>query len=125
MAKWMTINDAVDAFELYDLYSEIVDSYRDDTDDPGSVAAELYELLEEHEDVYEFSPDQDGEYDESFERNLREAVGVIFDEHGHTIGDDYSDSAMDDDDIADIYDGKYEDRPNRPDLDEFDADEDY
>lgn len=129
MADWMTISDAVDAFDLYDLYSEIVDSYSENMNDESSVALELYDLLEEHEEEYEFAPNEAGDYSESLERNLKEAVANIFEEQGlgDILGDDFTDSAMDESDIADIYDGKAGRNPMaRDDFDEdaFDDDED-
>lgn len=127
MAKWMTISEAVDALDLYDLYTEIVDSYSEGIEDESSLALELYDLLEEHEEEYEFSPNEDGDYSESLERNLKDAVAAIFEEQGlgEILGDEFLDSALDDDDIADIYDGKYEagSRRNRLESDDFDEDD--
>lgn len=110
MAKWMTISDAVDAFGLYDLFTEIVDSYSEDMDDQSSVASELLDLLEEHDEEYAFFADPDGDYAESFERNLRDAVGVIFEEYdlGDLPEDEFLDTAVDEDDLDDIYVDKFE-----------------
>jgi hypothetical protein len=126
MAQWMTITDAVDAFDLYDLFSEIVDSYSLEMDDPDSIASELIELLEEHEEEYEFTADADGDYTESFERNLRDAVGFIFEEYN--LGDlpevDFDDSAVEEDDLTDIYEDKFDDgiKQNGVDLEPFEDD---
>lgn len=130
MAKWMTISDAVDAFDLYDLYSDIVDSFSEEMDDPDAIASELMELLEEHDEEYEFSADPDGDYAESFERNLRDAIGFIFDEFGlgelPETGFDDPDVDDDDEDLTEIYEDKFEDKikPNRVDLDVYDEDDD-
>ncbi len=126
MAQWMTITDAVDAFDLYDLFSEIVDSYSLEMDDPDSIASELIELLEEHEEEYEFVADPDGDYAESFERNLRDAVGFIFEEYnlGDLPEEDFDESAVDEDDLTDIYEDKFDDgiKQSRVDLESFDDD---
>ena len=115
MAKWMTISDAVDAFGLYDLFTDIVDSYSEDMDDQSAVASELLDLLEEHDEEYEFIADPDGDYAESFERNLRDAVAVIFEEYdlGDLPDDDFLDTAVDEDELDDIYVDKFDDGINR------------
>jgi hypothetical protein len=113
VVETMTISDAVDAFSLFDLYSEILDSYGEEFDTQSSVASDLYDLISEHEDEYEFSPDSEGDYAESFERNLKEAVSIIFEEHG-LDGDfdiEFSTDAMDDDEISGIYIEGYKERP--------------
>jgi hypothetical protein len=113
MVEKMTINDAVDVFSLYDLFSEILDSYGEEFDTQSSVASDLYDLISEHEEEYEFSPDSEGDYAESFERNLKEAVSIIFEEHG-LEGDfdgDYSTETMEDDEISGIYMDGYEAGP--------------
>ncbi|MCF8091945.1 MAG: hypothetical protein K9K21_00145 [Desulfotignum sp.] len=121
MAKWMTISDAVDAFDLYDLFSEIVDSYNEEMDDPDSIASELMDLLEEHEEEYEFFADPDGDYTESFERNLRDAVWAVFEEYG--LGELPLDEfpVPDEDDLTEIYEDKFEDgiKPHKIDLDAY------
>lgn len=112
MGKHMTISDAVDAFDLYDFFNEILDAYETDFYARSEIDTELRDLIEEHEETYEFIPDEDGEWAESLERNLREALGMIFEEHGveHLFDDEFSDEAMDDEDIAGIYnDGLEED----------------
>lgn len=101
MAKKMTIFDAVEAFELYDLYEDIIDAYEADFYARSEMEADLRDLIEEHEDIYEFSEDEDNDYAESFERNLKEAVSIIFDDHGLDV--EFDDDFMDDDDI-DMYD---------------------
>ncbi|MCA1795534.1 MAG: hypothetical protein ABR534_04520 [Desulfotignum sp.] len=126
MAQWMTITDAVDAFDLYDLFSEIVDSYSLEMDDPDSIASELIELLEEHEEEYEFAADSDGDYTESFERNLRDAVGAIFEEYnlGDLPEEDFDDTAVDEDDLTEIYEDKFDNgiKQSRVDLESFEDD---
>jgi hypothetical protein len=127
MSKWMTISEAVDAFDLYNLFSEIIDSYSDEMDDPEAVASELIELLEEHEEAYEFSSDSDGDYAESFERNLRDAIGYVFEEFnlGELPEVDYVDPDTDEDDLADIYDDKFDDDiKHRVDMDAYEEGDD-
>lgn len=127
MAKWMTISDAVDAFDLYDLFSDIIDSYSEEMDDPEAIASELTELLEEHEEEYEFSPDADGDYAESFERNLRDAIGYVFEEFnlGELPEVDFDDPDVDEDDLTDIYDDKFDDNiEHRVDMDVYEEGED-
>ena len=131
MAEKMTISDAVDAFSLYDLFSEILDSYGEEFDIQNSVASDLSDLIAEHEEDYEFLPDSDGDYSESFERNLKEAVAVIFEEHGLNMDfeseyseDEYSEKAMDDDDIPGLYSDEFEENSDPEDNDEFDEDAD-
>ncbi|MBU0969237.1 MAG: hypothetical protein KKC20_01255 [Proteobacteria bacterium] len=130
MAERMTISDAVDAFSLYDLFSEILDSYGEEFDTQSSVASDLSDLIAEHEEDYEFFPDSDGDYSESFERNLKDAVAVIFEEHGLNMDfendyseDDYSEDDMDDD-IPGIYIDGFEEDPNQDPEDTTDFDED-
>ncbi|MCF8087353.1 MAG: hypothetical protein K9K63_00180 [Desulfotignum sp.] len=127
MSKWMTISEAVDAFDLYNLFSEIIDSYSDEMDDPDAVASELIELLEEHEEAYEFSSDSDGDYAESFERNLRDAIGYVFEEFnlGELPEVDYVDPDTDEDDLANIYDDKFDDDiKHRVDMDAYEEGDD-
>jgi len=101
MAKKMTIFDAVEAFELYDLYEDIIDAYEADFYARSEMEADLRDLIEEHDEIYEFSVDEDDGYAESFERNLKEAISMIFDDHGLDVQLD--DQFMDGDDI-DVYD---------------------
>lgn len=126
MAEKMTISDAVDAFGLYALFSEIIDSYGEEFDTQSSVTSDLYDLIAEHEEDYEFLPDSEGDYSESFERNLKEAVSIIFEELGLEMDfeDDYSEDAIDDDEIPGLFiDGFEEDATrNSEDLDELDED---
>lgn len=101
MAKKMTISDAVEVFDLYDLYEEIIDAYEADFYTRSEMEADLRDLIEEHDEIYEFSADEDDGYSESFERNLKEAISMIFDDHGLDL--DLDDQFMDEDDI-DVYD---------------------
>ena len=126
MAKKMTIFDAVEAFELDDLYEDILDAYEADFYARSELDADLRDLLEEHEEIYEFSADEDDDddYAESFERNLKEAISMIFDDYGLDVQLD--DPFMDGEDDIDVYD----DEPlgNTPGRNEnksaFDEDED-
>ena len=114
MATYLTIYDAVEAFDLYETFNEILDTYESDFYARSEIDTDLRDLIEEHEETYEFSPDEDGEYAYSLERNLKEALGLIFEEHGVDFFDDeFAEDAMDDDDIADIYDDGLEDGPIR------------
>ena len=113
MAKKMTIFDAVEAFELYDLYEDILDAYEAYFYARSEMEADLRDLIEEHEEVYEFSADEGDDYAESFERNLKEAISIIFDEHG--LDFQLEGLFMDGDDI-DVYDDDSPD--NGPDRDE-------
>lgn len=101
MAKKMTIFDAVEAFELYDLYEEIIDAYEADFYAQSEMEADLRDLIEEHEEIYEFSAEEDDDYAESFERNLKEAISIIFDDHG--LDAQFDDEFMDGDGM-DVYD---------------------
>jgi hypothetical protein len=105
MAKYMTILDAVDAFDLYDVFDEILDAHETDFYARSEIETELRDLIEEHDETYEFTRDEDGGYAESMERNLKEALTSIFDEYGleHLFDDEFAEDAMDDEDIAGIY----------------------
>nr|WP_320193203.1 hypothetical protein [uncultured Desulfobacter sp.] len=123
MAKKMTIFDAVEAFELYDLYEDIIDAYEADFYDQSEMQADLRDLIEEHDEIYEFSIDEDDGYAESFERNLKEAISIIFDDHG--LDAQLDDDFLDGDDIE-----GYDDEPltgssgQNEDEDDFGEDED-
>jgi hypothetical protein len=110
MGAYMTIYDAVDAFDLYETFNEILDTFEPDFYARSEIDTDLRDLIEEHEETYEFIPDEDGGYTDSLDRNLKEALGGIFEEHGVAFFDDeFAEDAMDDDDIADIYDDGLED----------------
>jgi len=112
MATYLTIYDAVEAFDLYETFNEILDTYESDFYARSEIDTDLRDLIEEHEETYEFAPDEDGEYADILERNLKEALGLIFEEHGVDFFDDeFAEDAMDDDDIVDIYDDGLEDGP--------------
>lgn len=114
MATYLTIYDAVEAFDLYETFNEILDTYEPDFYARSEIDTDLRDLIEEHEESYEFTPDEDGDYADSLERNLKEALGLIFEEHGvDFLDDEFAEDAMDDDDIADIYDDGLEDSPIR------------
>ncbi len=111
MAEKMTIFEAVEAFELYDLFQEILDTYETDFYTRTQIDTDLRDLIEEHEDIYEFTRDDEGKFAESFERNLKDALNMIFEEHGveQLFDDEFMDEAMDDDEIAGIYNDGLED----------------
>ncbi len=102
MAEKMTIFDALEAYELYDLYEDIIDVCESEFySQSEEVEADLRDLIEENDDVYEFTPDEEGDYSESFERNLKEAISIIFDDHGleAQFEEDFMDEDMADDDM--------------------------
>ena len=119
MAEKMTIFDAVEAFDFYDLFQEILDNYETDFYTRSEIDTDLRDLIEEHDDTYEFSPDDEGEFAESFERNLKEALTLIFDEHGveHLLDEEFMDEAMDDDEIAGIYNDGFDEDQGMADRD--------
>lgn len=117
MAQKMTIFDAVEAFELYDLYEDIIDAYETDFYAQSEMEADLRDLIEEHDEIYEFSADEDDGYAESFERNLKEAISMIFDDHGLDVQPD--ESFIDEDEL-DVYDD--EPMGASPGQDEADSD---
>ncbi|WP_022668673.1 hypothetical protein [Desulfospira joergensenii] len=134
MAKWMTIKDALEEFDLLDLFNDILESYGEEKEDPVFIESELRDLLEEHEEEYEFVPDPDDDYSESFERNLKEALVVISEEEGLRDQDDFSEDALDDVDIEDIYENGIDDErvkdprghgADADEFDEFDGEEDF
>jgi len=120
MAKRRTIQLAVEEFDLYDLYTDIIESYGLELEDP-SLVSDLYDLIDEYEEEYEFWPDSDGDFSESFERNLRDAITSIVEEDDDLafIDDDYSD----DDDISEIFDDGFEEKSRDFDI-AIDEDED-
>lgn len=80
MTKILTIQEAIDEFELFVLYSDIIETCGEHLEDP-SLVSDLYDLIDEHEEEYEFQSDQDGDYSESFEKNVLEAIHIIFEEN--------------------------------------------
>lgn len=106
MAKRMTIQLAVEEFDFYELYSDIIESYGEELKDP-SLISDLYDLIDEHEEEYEFRPDSEGDFSESFERNLREVITTIVEENENLefVDDDYSD----DDSIPEIFGEDFDD----------------
>lgn len=104
MTKKLTILLAVEAFGLYDLYTEVIDSYSDDLEDPS--VSDLYDLLEEYDDEYEFSPDAKGTYNKSFERNLRQAIAAII-ENAEELS--FVDDEFENDEIPEIYGDEFDD----------------
>ncbi len=122
MAKRLTILLAVEEYELYDLYKDIIESYGEDLKDP-SLVSDLYDLIDEYEEEFDFSPDSDGDYSESFERNLKEAINTIVEESDDLIFVDRG--YPDNDDILEIYDDEFDDDDQslRADSDDEDIDD--
>ena len=104
MEEKLTIQLAVEQFDLYDLYNEIVDSYTDDLEDPS--VSDLYDLIEEYDEEFEFTPDENGDYTASFERNLREAIATIIESEENLS---FVDDEFEDDQVPEIYGDEYED----------------
>ena len=120
MAKRLTIQAAVEEFELYDLYNDIIESYGDELEDP-SLVSDLYDLIDEYEEEFEFFKDPDGDYTESFERNLRDAITTIVEENEELS---FVDEDFEDEDIPEIFDEDYEDEKDFDlDMDEEDDEE--
>ncbi len=80
MAKKMTIFDALEAFELYELYENIIDAYEADFYAQSEMNDDLRDLIEEHEEIYEFSEEDNGDYTEAclLSRPRRYANGHIY-----------------------------------------------
>lgn len=127
MARWMTIKDALEEFDLLDFLNEILESFVEEHEDQVLIESELIDLLEEHEEEYEFVPDMDGDYTESFERNVKEALGLIAEEEGLFFQDDFSEDALDDLGMEGIYEDDLDEeeeedpRGNGVDSDEYDV----
>lgn len=107
----LTIQLAVEEFDLYDLYSDIIESYSEDLDDPS--VSDLYELIEEYEEEFEFYPNPAGDFSSSFEKNLREAIATIIET---TEELSFVDDEFEDDEIPEIYGDEFE-----TDIDGFDG----
>ncbi len=105
MAKRLTIQAAVDEFELYDLYNDIIESYGGELEDP-SLVSDFYDLIDEYEEIFEFVPDSDGDYTDSFERNLRDAITTIVEEN-ETLS--FVDDDFVDEDVPEIFDEDFDD----------------
>ncbi len=104
MAKRLTIQQAIEEFDLYNIYQDIIELYGEDVEDPSFVS-DLYDSIDEYEEEYEFFPDSEGDYSTSFERNLKDAITTIIEE-----SDDLSfavDQYMDDGDISGIIDDDF------------------
>ncbi len=110
MIRKLTIPLAVEEFEFYDLYSDIIESYSEDLDDPS--LSDLYEMIEEYEEDFEFFPNSEGDFTTSFEKNLREAVATIIET---TEELSFVDDEFEDDQIPEIYGDEFEN-----DVDDFD-----
>ncbi len=118
--KRLTIQDALEEFEFYDLYNDIIESYGEELEDP-SLVSDLYDLIDEYEEKYDFFPDPDGDYTESFERNLRDAITTIVEENEELS---FVDEDFADEDIPEIFDEDFDDSKNfELDLDEEEEDE--
>jgi len=103
MIRKLTIPLAVEEFDFYDLYSDIIESYSDDLDDPS--LSDLYEMIEEYEKEFEFFPNSEGDFTTSFEKNLREAVATIIET---TEELSFVDDEFEDDQIPEIYGDEFE-----------------
>ncbi len=104
MAKRLTIFQAVEEFDLFTIYNDIIELYGEDLEDPNFVS-DLYDLIDEYEEEYEFFSDSQGDYSMSFERNLKDAITTIIEE-----SDDLSfadDPYMDDGEISRIIDDDF------------------
>lgn len=110
MVRRLTIQLAVEEFELFDLYSDIIDSYSDDLDDPS--LSDLYDLVEEYDEEFEFYPNSEGDFSSSFEKNLREAIATIIETTEELT---FVDDEFEDDEIPEIYGDEFD-----QDVDGFD-----
>jgi hypothetical protein len=118
--KRLTIQDALEEFEFYDLYNDIIESYGEELEDP-SLVSDLYDLIDEYEEKYDFFPDPDGDYTESFERNLRDAITTIVEENEELS---FVDEDFVDEDIPEIFDEDFDDEKDfELDMDEGEEDE--
>jgi hypothetical protein len=118
--KRLTIQDALEEFEFYDLYNDIIESYGEELEDP-SLVSDLYDLIDEYEEKYDFFPDPDGDYTESFERNLRDAITTIVEENEELS---FVDEDFADEDIPEIFDEDFDDSKDfELDMDEEEEDE--
>jgi len=118
--KRLTIQDALEEFECYDLYNDIIESYGEELEDP-SLVSDLYDLIDEYEEKYDFFPDPDGDYTESFERNLRDAITTIVEENEELS---FVDEDFADEDIPEIFDEDFDDSKDfELDMDEEEEDE--
>lgn len=118
--KRLTIQDALEEFEFYDLYNDIIESYGEELEDP-SLVSDLYDLIDEYEEKYDFFPDSDGDYTESFERNLRDAITTIVEENEELS---FVDEDFADEDIPEIFDEDFDDSKDfELDMDEGEEDE--
>ncbi|WP_300458901.1 hypothetical protein [Desulfobacula sp.] len=106
MTKRLTIQMAVDEFDCYDLYKEIIESYGEDLEDP-SLISDLYDLIDEYDEEFDFWPDLEGDFSESFERNLKDAITTLVEENDDLsfVDADYSGEG----DIPDIFDKDFDD----------------
>ncbi len=119
MGKKITIQIAVEEFDFYGLYNEIIDSYADDLKDPS--VSDLYELMEEYDEEYEFLPDAKGNYTTSFERNLRQAIATII-ENAEELS--FVDDEFENDEIPEIYGEEFDNESGEFGLDIDDDEED-
>ncbi len=134
MAKWMTIKEALEELDMFALYDDVIESWINELENLSPLEVDLNDLLEEHDEEYEFFQDQDGDWTESFERNLKEAITIILEEQGHIVDDEFSNGAMDDEDMDDLYEDGFDEDPEKSDrrngadledYDDYDKDDDY
>jgi len=107
MKKRLTIQLAVEEFALYNLYNDIIESYGEGLEDP-SLVSDFYDLIDEYEEEFDFAPDSEGDFSESFERNLRDAITTIVEENEELsfVDDDFADA-----DIPEIFDDDFDEDP--------------
>jgi len=113
MGKKLTIQLALEEFDLYDLFNDVVESYADDLEDPS--LSDLYELIQEHDQTFEFFPDGRGDYGPGFEKNLREAIATIIESKEELF---FVDDEFENEDVPEIYGDEYEDERARFDFDD-------
>ena len=118
MMKRLTIQLAVEEFDLYDLYNDIIESYAEDLDDPS--LSDLYELIVEYDQEFEFYPNAEGDFSSSFEKNLREAIAVIIET---TEELSFVDDEFEDDEVPEIYGEEFDSDADAFDMD-LDGDDD-
>ena len=118
MSEKLTIQRAVEKFDLYDLYNDIIDSYSEDLEDPS--VTDLYELLDEYEEPFIFHVDEKGNVADSFEKNLREAIATIIESEEELS---FVDDEFEDDEIPEIYGDEFETDNERFNMN-FDEDKD-
>ncbi len=119
MAKRLTITEAIEEFELYSLYNDTIESCGENLEDP-SLVSDLHDLIDESEEEYEFFSDPDGDFSESFERNLIEAIHTIVEENEEMK---FSEDIYFDDDFSETGEEAFEKAPHTHDEPSMNEDE--